>query len=160
MIPQNDSKSELDKTIQLTVKKMNPLHTSYRHCEAKYLPKGAMHRATGGARSHRFWTWEGPATMRSTGSGWVLIHHGSRSVNVDSTTHLALSSGGKVLENIQSYTYHGTTSQTQNTSAVWLLPHLCKGIDLWYKDSLATVRLIKQRTSAVVQLYKYSLVSP
>ena len=119
-----------------------------------------MHRSTGGARSRTFLTWEGSMVVRSRSSGWLVVHHGSWLTNVGSTTYLALSSGCKILENIQSYTHHGTIGQTQNTSAVWLLPHLWQGIDLWFKDSVAAVSLIEQRTSAVVQLYKYNVQGP
>ena len=34
--------------------------------------------------------------MKSTSSGWVIIHHGSWSVNVGGTAYLGIFSGGKL----------------------------------------------------------------
>ena len=53
--------------------------------------------------------------MRGTSSGWVVVHHGSWAVNVHSTTDLALSSGGKFIENNHLYSRHGGVQTSERS---------------------------------------------
>ena len=53
--------------------------------------------------------------IRGTSSGRVVVRHGSWAVNVRSTTYLALSSGGKIIENSHLYSRRGGVQTSERS---------------------------------------------